>query len=71
MATLQEMTDRLETLRRVRGSGTRSVTFSDGRSVVYRTDDELAAQIAELDRQIAAAQVQPVRQILISSTKGF
>jgi len=71
MATLQELQDRLETLRRVRGTGTRSVTFTDGRQVVYRSDEELAAQIADLERQIAAASAQPVRQILISSTKGF
>lgn len=71
MATLQELNARLESLRDLRSRGTRSVTFSDGRSVVYRTDEELAAQIADLERQIAAATAQPVRQILISSTKGF
>lgn len=71
MATLPELQDRLARLELARGTGVRSVTFSDGRSVVYREDSELAAQIAEVRRQIAAAADAPVRQILISSTKGF
>lgn len=52
MATLQEQ---LETLRALRARGVSQATQFGIGSVVYRSDAELAAAIADLERQIAAA----------------
>ncbi|WP_067221411.1 phage head-tail joining protein [Stappia indica] len=70
MAALSELVDRLERLRKLRSSGRRAVD-SEGEKVEYRSDAELAAAIADLERQIAAqAGKPPVRVVYINSSKG-
>lgn len=69
-----ELSDRLEALRKARASGVRRVEFESGngsrRLVEYRTDSELAAAIADLERQIAQLQARKVSVVQIHSSKG-
>ena len=67
MATLQEQ---LETLREARASGLRKVKYGE-REMEYRTDEELAAAIADLERRIAQQNGAAVQTIRIYSSKGF
>ncbi|TPI16578.1 hypothetical protein [Mesorhizobium sp. B4-1-1] len=53
MATLQELQTRLDALRKVRGTGVRTVRHGET-STEFRPDPELAAAISDLERQIAA-----------------
>jgi hypothetical protein len=70
MATLAELRDRLDNLRSLRASGEREVQFGEER-VSFRADDELAAAIDDLERQIATASgARPVRMIRFSTSKG-
>jgi hypothetical protein len=70
MATLAEMTDRLDRLRALRATGRRAVE-SEGEKVEFRSDAELAAAITDLERQIAAqAGRPPARVVYINSSKG-
>ncbi len=66
--------DELEAMRdelmRARASGTRSVRFSDGRAVEYKTDGEMAAAIAAIDRQIAQARSPRAGGLAFSASKG-
>lgn len=71
MATVEELTTRLEALRQARAWGVRSVRLADGRTVVYGTDVELAAAIDDLTRQIASATVAPLHTIRLYGTKGL
>lgn len=71
MPTLSELQARLETLRQHRAAGTAEVAFSDNRRVTYKSDDQMAAAIADLERQIAALTTTPVTTIRISATKGL
>ncbi len=70
MATTEELTARLEALRERRASGTRAVQSGDDR-VEYRTDEELAAAIADLERQLAAASPQRIHTVMFSTSKGL
>jgi len=70
MATVETLTQRLEALREIRAAGERSVTY-DGVETVYRSDAELAAAIADLERQIAGSSSQPVRRIRVNTSKGL
>jgi len=67
MATLQEQ---LETLREARASGLRKVKYGE-REMEYRTDEELAAAIADLERRIAQQNGGAVHTIKLYSSKGF
>ena len=62
-------------LRQVRANGTRSVEFDAGNGsrqrVEYKTDAEMAAAIADLERQLAATGGRPVHTVHIHSNKGF
>lgn len=70
MASAVELAARLEALRDVRASGTRKVSTVDIGEVEYRTDSELAAAIADLERQLASA-VQPrPKTVVITMKKG-
>lgn len=71
MATLVELQARLDKLRQHRASPAAEVEFGDGRRVAYRNDGELAAAIADLQRQIAAFTTPPVTTILVAATKGL
>jgi len=71
MASLSELQARLESLRAQRASGVATVQFADNRQVVYRTDSQIAAAVADLERQIATISTTPVTSVLISATKGL
>ena len=71
MAPPAELRDRLENLRSIRASAEREVQFGDER-VVYRSDEEIAAAIDDLERQIAAASgARPLRMVRFSTSKGI
>lgn len=65
-ATLQEMRDALLA---ARASGVQSVTF-DGHRTEYKSDGEMAAAIADLERRIALASRRP-GAVSFSSSKGM
>lgn len=70
MATLAELQARREQLATIRAKGTRELEY-DGRRVVYKSDDELAAAIQDLDRQIQQLGGTRVSTIYISACKGI
>lgn len=70
MTTIATMQADLEQLRAVRAMGTRAVEYSDGRRVEYRTDSELAAAIADLERRIAVEQRPRVSVVRVTYSKG-
>lgn len=61
---------RRDKLQEIRASGI-SEASCYGESTRFRSDGELAAAIADLDRQIAALQFKPVRTIRVHSNKGL
>ncbi len=68
--SITEMQQQLEKLRNVRAKGTRKVRFGDD-EVEYRSDSELAAAIADLERRIAMT-VNPSRRLIYPKTsKGY
>ena len=71
MATGAELEARLEALKAQRDSAVARVSY-DGRSVEYRGTAEIARAIADLERELQAAQgTSPVRQIRIYTSKGL
>ncbi|WP_159712948.1 phage head-tail joining protein [Geminicoccus flavidas] len=71
MATVEELTDRLEKLRKIRASGV-LVVESDVDRITYRNDAEIATAIADLERQISAAGARrPIFRTVIINDKGF
>lgn len=71
MATLIELQAQLEKLKRVRASGVSSVR-NDNAQVMYRTDAELQAAIADLERQIAtAAGSRSIRTLRVRTRDGW
>jgi roadblock/LC7 domain-containing protein len=71
MATVAELEARLEALKAQRDSAVARVSY-DGRSVEYRGTAEIARAIADLERELQAAQgTSPVRQIRIYTSKGL
>jgi hypothetical protein len=71
MATVVELEARLEALKAQRDSAVARVSY-DGRSVEYRGTAEIARAIADLERELQAAQgTSPVRQIRIYTSKGL
>jgi hypothetical protein len=68
--TLDQLHEQLAQLQRVRASGERRVRF-DREEVEYRTDAELAAAIADLERRIAAAGRSGVSTVRFSYSKGL
>lgn len=72
MATLLELLEQRQTLTEARRSGVRAVGYSDGANVQYRSDAELAAAIANLDREIATAQgCRAVSRFTFRTSKGL
>jgi len=71
MPTVVELQDRLEALRKARAQGVTQLRLADGRFIIYRTDAEMAAAIADVERQLAAASGTPVQTILAYGTKGL
>jgi hypothetical protein len=71
MTTIAQLEARLEALRAQRDSAVARVSY-DGRSVEYRCTAEIARAIADLERELQAAQgTSPVRQIRIYTSKGL
>jgi hypothetical protein len=71
MATVVELGARLEALKAQRDSAVARVSY-DGRSVEYRGTAEIARAIADLERELQAAQgTSPVRQIRVYTSKGL
>lgn len=69
--TLSELEAARDNLVRARVSGTRQVKI-DGREVVYRSDAEMRAALANLDAQIAAMTARPTATtIRFSTSKGL
>lgn len=75
MTTASDLETQLESLRRARASGVRRVEFASGngssRSIEYRSDDELAAAIADIERRLAALHGQRVHTIRLHTSKGI
>ena len=71
MATLSDLQARLESLRAQRATGVATVQFADNRQVVYRTDSQIAAAIADLERQIAVLSTTPVTTVRVAASKGL
>jgi len=70
-ATLQQ---RLEALRDARAQGASRISVQTPlgrREVEYRTDADLAAAIADVERQLAAAQGAPVTTVYFQTSKGL
>lgn len=70
MADSVTLAKRLEDLRKLRAEGVRRLQYSDGREVEYRTDSEIAAAIADIERQIAGANA-PAKVVYFSTSKGL
>jgi hypothetical protein len=71
MPTVPELVDLLNALQKSRAAGVLQVRSADGRTVIYKSDDEMAAACADLTRQITAASGIPITTVLVSSTKGL
>ncbi|WAC27512.1 phage head-tail joining protein [Ancylobacter sp. SL191] len=70
MAGVDVLQERLEKLRAARATGIRRLRYSDGKEHEYRTDAELAAAIADLERQIAGANAS-AKVVYFSTSKGL
>lgn len=70
MTDLADLETRLTALKALRSKGVKLVEYGDQR-VEYRSDAELAAAIADLERQVAAAVGKPVRMVQFATSKGM
>jgi hypothetical protein len=71
MPDVTELEARLEALKAQRDSAVARVPY-DGRTVEYRGTAEIARAIADLERELQAAQgTSPARQIRIFTSKGL
>lgn len=70
MATLAELQAFKTALEAARYSGNRRVR-TGSTEIEYRSEAEMAAALADLDRRIAAASGTTIRQIRIASSKGL
>ena len=72
MATLDELLSRREALAKLRASGSKSLRFGE-REETFKSDGEMAAALADLDRQIAAARSggAPVSMVRFNTSKGL
>lgn len=68
VAQLMALRDELVDLR---VSGVRVITHQNGQSVTYKSDSEMAAAIAALDSQIAAAGQSQAGRFTFNTSKGL
>lgn len=68
--SITEMQQQLEKLLKVRARGTRKVRFGED-EVEYRSNSELAAAIADLERRIAMAASPSRRLVYPKVSKGY
>jgi hypothetical protein len=66
----EDLIQQREELRGARATGVRAITFADGRKVEYRSDQEMAAAIADLDRRIAMGGRTSPTTIVFATSKG-
>ena len=72
MATLGQLTAARDTLTLARAQGVREVRDSNGDSVTYKSDSEMAAALSALDSEITKlTQGQPARRIMFTTSKGL
>jgi hypothetical protein len=69
MATVLELVDRLDRLRGARARGVHEVQTADGRRITYKSDAEMAAASADIERQITVMSGVPITSILVASSK--
>lgn len=71
MATLAQLTEWRTRLQESRYGGIREVRDSNGESVAYKSDAEMARALAAIDAEISAKQRQPASRILPTTSKGI
>ena len=69
--TVAQLTEMRDGLVADRASGIRVVTHQNGQSMTYKSDSEMAAAIAALDSQIAAAAQSRAGRFTFSTSKGI
>lgn len=70
---LASLTEQRARLLEIRAKGVRSYEIESGssrRRLEYRSDEEVAAAVADLDRRIAALQGRRVSTVYINASKG-
>lgn len=70
MTDLVDIERRLASLKALRAKGVKVVEYGDQR-VEFRSDAELAAAIADLERQAVATVGKPVRMVQFATSKGM
>jgi len=70
MSNVDALKQQLGGLRNIRAKGIHTYSIA-GRSIMYRSDRELASAIADLEAQIRAAESGVIRKVKIRSTKGL
>jgi hypothetical protein len=70
VATVDDLRLRLEALEKSRASGALKIELRD-RSTWFKSDAEMASAIADLKRQIAAAEGRRRTTVYITTSKGF
>ena len=70
MASLSDLQTWKAALQKARFSGVLTVRSADGETVTYRSDADLAAALAEVDRQIAVINGSGVRAIYPIQSRG-
>ena len=70
LASLAELTAAHEALRQARALGLREVRDSNGETLTYKSDSEMAAALASLESQINSLSRGPVRQVRFTCSKG-
>lgn len=71
MADLATLQKQLDDLRANRARGVQVVTNSNGESVTFKSDAQMAEAINDLQQRIAALSGQPVRMVRFSCGKGL
>lgn len=70
MATIAELQDLRDKLVKIRASGAREIEY-ENRRIAYKSDDEIATAIQDLDRRIQQlGGSQSVRSVYLNFSKG-
>ena len=69
--TLQQYVNLQSELEKVRLNGVREIKDQNGETVTYRSDSEIAAALAFVNRKIAELQRGPVYQLQFNTSKGI
>lgn len=71
MTVLAQLGAWRDRLKEARYSGVRSVTDSNGERIEYRSDNEMKAALAALEKEIAWAQHRPASIVYPATSKGL